>query len=112
MCNKRSSTSFFTKKDLKEFHLDDWKFKVDSCMKNIIWFLNNHGCKTLGCCCGHGKYPMTIIYESPSEKRWELFTGVEIPRKKRFYLTDKEGYYYIPEITTPKTSTGKSGAKK
>ena len=104
MCNKRSSKTILSNKITKDYllnddHLDNLvKKRLDNCMVNIIWFLNNHGCKTLGCCCGHGKYPMTIVHESPNGKRWELFSGVEIPRKARFYLKDKEGYYYIPEV--------------
>jgi len=55
--------------------------------------------KTLGSCCGHGKYPETIIIECPvTKKRYEVFSGIEIPRKKRFYVRDNEGEYYIPEV--------------
>lgn len=107
MCNRRSSKGFFSKKELRDYKLDDWKFKVDDCMVNLIWILNNHGIKTLGCCCGHGKYKMTVVYESPNGKRWELFTGKEIPRKKRFYLKDKEGYYFIPECVLPELNDKK-----
>ena len=76
--------------------------RIDPCMKDVIGFLNlmieHKRWEILGCCCGHGKYPMTIIV-----KKWncthpnELFTGVEIPRGKKFYKRDKKGVYYIPE---------------
>jgi hypothetical protein len=51
----------------------------------------------LACCCGHGKYPMSIVYEIPRIGVFELFSGKLIPRKKKFYKKDKDGYYYIPE---------------
>lgn len=74
------------------------KTRVDGCLANLIWYLNNHGCETLGCCCGHGKYNISIVYKSPNGKIWDLISGIEIKRKKRFYLKDKQGYYYIPEV--------------
>jgi hypothetical protein len=53
---------------------------------------------TCGCCCGHGIYPKTIVVRLKDGKIREHFTCVEIPRKRRFYLTDEKGYYYIPEV--------------
>ena len=91
MCNKRNSK--IVCKDIEEFN-----FRVDNCMQNLIWVLNNRGVMTCGCCCGHGRYPMTIVYVSPNGKFWDLMSGVEIPRKKRFYIKDKDGFYYIPEV--------------
>ena len=52
----------------------------------------------VACCCGHGKYPMTIIIEGINGNHFDLVSGVSIPRKKRFYKRDKQGYYYIPEV--------------
>ncbi len=101
MCKKRSS-KYILEKNIRENYHTKFTFRVDACMTNIIYYLNNHGCKTLGCCCGHGKYPMTIIHQSPNGKIWDLMSGIEIPRKKRFYLKDKEGYYFIPELKTHK----------
>jgi len=51
----------------------------------------------IACCCGHGKYPMTLVARY-SFSNQELLSNIEIPRKKRFYKKDKEGYYYIPEV--------------
>ncbi|GAG87699.1 unnamed protein product, partial [marine sediment metagenome] len=50
--------------------------------------------------CGHGKYPMTIIIQNTKLKecRWDLVSGKMIPRKKKFYRKDSEGYYYVPEV--------------
>ena len=52
----------------------------------------------LACCCGHNKYPMTIVVKSAWDgKPFELLSKTDIPRKSRFYVKDKQGYYYIPE---------------
>jgi len=82
--------------------------EIDECMitlmnnLNLSW--NYKVSRIVACCCGHGKYPMTIVIEiNDKEKtKMELFTDKIIPRKKRFYKKDKEGYYYIPEVTSPK----------
>jgi len=71
--------------------------KQDKCLENVLALLNSNGIKTLGSCCGHGKYPCTIIIES-ANVAFELFSGAIIPRKKRFYRKDKQGYFYIPEV--------------
>jgi hypothetical protein len=71
--------------------------EIDECMKYMIPILNTYGIKTVGCCCGHGKYPMTIVVED-ALGIFDLVSGAAIPRKKRFYKKDDEGYYYIPEV--------------
>ena len=68
--------------------------RIDPCMKNIIKIISG----TFACCCGHGKYPMTIILKNINGEFYEVFSGKTIPRKKRFYKKDKQGYYYIPEV--------------
>ena len=75
--------------------------RIDPCMKLLIKSLNDSGCKTLSCCCGHGRYPASIIvdaYVTSSLAKLEIFSGIFIFRKKRFYKRDKQGYYYIPEV--------------
>lgn len=72
--------------------------KIDDCMKLLIEWLNNIGYKTVACCCGHWKYPMTIVVALGSH-RIELLSAKVIPRKTRFYKKDKNGYYYIPEVS-------------
>ena len=72
--------------------------RIDPCLKDLIKALQEHGIETLGCCCGHGKYPMTIVYRpigSLNGNIYEFCTGWGIPRKKKFYKKDKQGYYYI-----------------
>lgn len=86
MCQKRNSKRLiFT------------NIRVDSCMRNIIQLMRASGIKTLACCCGHGRYPMTIVVERYGII-YDVMSLVEIPRKKRFYKKDSAGYYYIPEV--------------
>ena len=87
MCNQRNS----------RFELKGRKFRIDKCMKNLIRTLNEDGIKTLGCCCGHGKYNETIVIKEDG-KIMEYHTKVEIPRRRRFYRKNGEGYYYLPEL--------------
>ena len=79
--------------------------QVDKCMRNIIIHLNMHYAlasstkiRTVACCCGHGKYPMTILVADEFGNVWDIFTNKIIPRTKRFYKRDSEGYYYIQEV--------------
>ena len=81
--------------------------QIDICMRPLINFLQEEGYKTLACCCGHGRYPITVVVESryiDGLLAQELFTNTYLPRTRRFYKKDKQGYYYIPE-----TLRGKDG---
>lgn len=69
---------------------------IDKCMKVLIKNLNVRGIKTYACCCGHSKYPMTIVVKDVLGF-YDLCSNKTIPRKKRFYRKDGSGYYYIPE---------------
>lgn len=73
--------------------------KIDPCMQSVINNLQELKVKTLACCCGHGKYPMTIVVDIGVSEVMplEIFSNKMIPRKKKFYKKDKQGYYYIPE---------------
>jgi len=76
---------------------------MDPCMKDYIGMINRilkPRYETKSCCCGHGKYPKTIVIglKRKGVNCFELFTGKLITRNKRFYKKDKEGYYYLPEI--------------
>ena len=74
--------------------------RIDPCMRPIISNLNELGVKTLACCWGHGKYPMSIVVDMGKGKEvvpLEIFSNVMIPRKKRFYVKDEKGRYVIPE---------------
>ena len=73
--------------------------RIDPCMKSLIKYLNKcSNLKVLACCCGHKKYPMSIIVEWMPTYRLDICSDIPIPRKKRFYARDKQGYYFIPEV--------------
>ena len=79
--------------------------RIDKCMKQFINSLDTvmqSNFQIVACCCGHGKYPMTIIVKrnffQEQVEYYELVSGEKIPRTKRFYKRDKQGYYYIPEV--------------
>lgn len=76
--------------------------EIDECMKNFIDVLNDLlmklPFKIVACCCGHKKYPMTIIVRNiMTGGCFDLISSKSIPRKHKFYKRDKVGYYYIPE---------------
>lgn len=87
--------------------------RIDPCMRELIkWMGNKH--HTVLSCCGHGKYPMTLIvkeYIYVNGKKAivfrEIFSGKilrtkENPLKsdpKKFYKRNKQGVYYIPEVS-------------
>lgn len=74
--------------------------KIDKCMRNLIEFIedNSNTIEVLACCCGHGRYDMSIVVLSSEEDIFDLMSGISIPRQGRFYVKDKQGYYYIPEV--------------
>ena len=72
--------------------------RIDPCMRILIKNLNIYTTLNIkACCCGHGKYPMTLLIKF-DEEMIDLISGKIIPRKKKFYKKDKQGYYYIPEV--------------
>ncbi len=73
--------------------------RIDKCMRNLIRYLKFcSNLKVVACCCGHGKYPMTIVVEWMPEYKREIISDTIITRKRKFYKRDKQGYYYIPEV--------------
>lgn len=68
-------------------------------MRLVIGFMNVNGIKTIMCCCGHGKYPMSIICKDNLTRfTMEIFSGYIFKDRKRFYKKDKQGYYHIPQL--------------
>jgi hypothetical protein len=68
-------------------------------MARILPQLNKKKVVTLGSCCGHGIYLGTIVCRF-GRKNYAYRTDGEqflIPRIRRFYRRDKNGFYYIPE---------------
>jgi len=78
------------------------KTRIDPCMRYCITTLVamsvTSNIKVVACCCGHNKYPRTIVVENSAKDHWELLSGKMIERKKKFYKRDKQGYYFIPEV--------------
>lgn len=93
MCNKRNLTEIPYANQANRFA------KVDDCIAKEIIALNQKGNRTLASCCGHDIYQKTIVILSKDNKtKIEKFSKKIIPRKNRFYVRDKKGYYYIPEV--------------
>lgn len=72
-------------------------------MKKLVAFLNENGIKTVSCCCGHGKYDMTIFVKvekkGTKDLYLEIFHDIYVESaSKRFYKRDKKGYFYVPEV--------------
>lgn len=72
--------------------------EIDECMIDLINALESEEIKVYACCCGHGRYPMTIILKSRFGGFYDMISRRCIKRKKKFYKKDSEGYYYIPEV--------------
>jgi len=79
--------------------------RIDPCMRKIVKFINDEtSYNTKMCCCGHGKYPPSLIvvntkiaafYSNPLE----IFSNHSFKHgQKRFYKRDKKGVYFIPEV--------------
>lgn len=78
--------------------------QIDKCIRPLIEWLNETiEYPIIASCCGHNKYPITVIVKYKDNKSkilyYELFSWTKIPRTRRFYVKDKGGYYYIPEIS-------------
>ena len=80
--------------------------RIDKCLKPLLnWLKEEEDYRVTASCCGHGKYPMTIVVEwieNGVPKYEELLTGTQLPRTKRFYKKDSQGRYYIPEVSRAK----------
>ena len=78
--------------------------QIDKCIRPFIkWLQNKH--VTVGSCCGHKKYPLTVVVREKENNKIiyrEIVSQKIIPRTRRFYRKDDKGYYYIPEVSEPK----------
>jgi len=76
--------------------------RIDRCLRPLIKQLSKQqGLKVLASCCGHGRYPLSVVVKARG-LTFELYSGAIITRKARFYKRDADGYYFIPEITNVK----------
>jgi hypothetical protein len=80
--------------------------EIDRCIRKLVAALRSHlDFEILASCCGHDRYPLTLIVRRQSEpaaSAFELMTGMTIPRKRNFYRKDASGFYYIPEVSKGK----------
>jgi len=95
----------FKRKMCKKTNYKTPNTRIDKCMREFIkelsYFIALKDIKA--CCCGHGKYPMTLLVRPEGwNATKEMFSGKWIERKKRFYKRDKQGYYFIPEVSKEK----------
>lgn len=82
-----------------EFNKKNDSRKIDPCLVNLIAFLNQQNIKTISCCCGHAKHPMSIIVQTKVKGiTRDICNDIYFDNKKKFYKKDKQGYYFIPEI--------------
>lgn len=77
--------------------------RLDPCMKSLMPLMKRSleysSLEVVACCCGHRKYPKTIIIkDNVSGRIFDLMSGKTIKRKKKFYKKDADGYYFIPEV--------------
>ena len=92
MCEKRSSVNGKIRGKL---------VRLDSCLRVKIDRLNKDGFRTVASCCGHGRYPETILYRTAWGSVGVLgWPSIQISRTRNFYRQDSHGFYYIPEIQT------------
>lgn len=91
MCDKRNSVALV---------MGGRTLRLDSCIREEIRNLNAR-IQTRASCCGHGVYPQTILYQDGFGKIRDLLTDTIIPRKGNFYRSDRNGLYYVPEISEP-----------
>ena len=78
--------------------------RIDPCLVVDIKLINAWGFfRTLSSCCGHGKYPETIIViDKKNQNVFEFnsytFLGKGKRKGNRYYKKDIEGFYFIPEV--------------
>lgn len=83
--------------------------RIDPCMREYIKMINKTLLKiyeTKSCCCGHGKYPRTVVVglKKGGDYCFDLISGQMIYRKAKFYKRDQKGVYYIPECVLSNNS--------
>lgn len=84
--------------------------KIDPCITLIVRTINKMWkgtYKTMGSCCGHGKYsPTIVVLDIKKHRYFEWFTKKTVPhigtKHIRFYKKDgskKNDHYWLPEIS-------------
>jgi hypothetical protein len=69
---------------------------LDSCMVDKILLLDKAGVQTVASCCGHGKYPESVIIRDGTSCTRDLISGrVWSVNESRFYKMDYDGLYRL-----------------
>lgn len=88
---------------MAEVIINGKSISIDSCIAQQVKDLNERFKNTLisiGCCCGHGKYPPSIVVkELNTGRHYEFFSGIEITRRRNLYYRDQEGIFHLPEVS-------------
>jgi len=73
--------------------------RVDACLGDTLDAIRKAGFIPVASCCGHDRYPKTVVVKRPDGQVMEYFSKVLLRRKKRnrYYTRDVKGYYYIAE---------------
>jgi len=88
MCDKRASVNL---------KINGKQVRVDACLRGFIKHLNEIGFKTVACCCGHGKYPHSILILHPDGHVYDCYSKMTwLTVQRRYYERDGQGLYHIP----------------
>ncbi len=85
---------------------------IDPCILAKIKKLQKMGLDTILSCCGHNKYPETIIiknddntvYEYNSSKFLKDYNPFFDKRHNPYYIKDADNYYFIPGVNYTKNN--------
>lgn len=76
--------------------------RIDNCMREIVEKINKEGIyKTLASCCGHRKYPKSIVVKERETRiilEYYTKTQLQVKKRNRYYRKDNEGFYFIPKL--------------
>ena len=91
--------------ETEEAIIEGKSISVDRCIREKVQEINDMGYVTISSCCGHGRYPPTIVIGQYCEDGrvmgdFEFFTSKNIWRDKRkIYSRDIDGFHFIPEVS-------------
>jgi hypothetical protein len=74
--------------------------RIDPCLVDVINLLRSKGINTVACCCGHDRYSQSILVKNSDGVVYDYQTKTYIPRKRRFYKRDSDGYLFVPELAS------------
>nr|MDO8114951.1 hypothetical protein [Candidatus Sigynarchaeota archaeon] len=79
--------------------------RIDRCLVEAIEQINAGGeFHTIASCCGHGRYPPTIIVRDRNGHYYEYVSKqlVDKAKRHRYYRRDPFGFYYVGQIDLQK----------